>query len=49
MYTENFYYGKSSNPVDNLPKVGRKNELLEKQMYDIVAEEMRQKDLELER
>ena len=25
MYTENFYYGKSTNPADSLPKVGRKN------------------------
>ena len=24
MYTENFYYGKSKNPADSLPMVGRK-------------------------
>jgi hypothetical protein len=36
MYTENFYYGKSENPADNLPKVGRKNQLQEQQMFAIV-------------
>ena len=36
MYTENFYYGKSENPADKLPRQGVKTKNLEKQMYEIV-------------
>ncbi|CDW88912.1 UNKNOWN [Stylonychia lemnae] len=49
MYTENFYYGKSKNPADNLPRVGRKTINQEKEMMDIIAEELRLKEEEEER
>ena len=49
MYTENFYYGKSENPADKLPRVGRKTQNLEKEIYEQVQAEMRQKAEEEER
>ena len=32
MNTENYYYGKSSNPVDSLPKTGKRTLNLEKEV-----------------
>ena len=49
MYSENFHYGKGKNPADALPKVGRKNKILEQEMMSIIAGELQQKDEELER
>ena len=36
MHTENFFYGKSKNPADELPRVGKKNQKLEQEMYALV-------------
>ena len=49
MYTENFYYGKSKNPADALPKVGRKTQDKEKMMLEIIAQEQKLKEEEEER
>ena len=49
MYTENFYYGKGQNPADALPTRGQKTSKLEKEMYEIVAAEMKAKQEEEER
>jgi len=35
MYTENYYYGRSKNPADELPKVGRRTADLEKQVIPL--------------
>ena len=49
MYSENYYYGKSVNPADALPKVGLKNKRLEQEMYAIISGELKEKDDALER
>jgi hypothetical protein len=32
MRSENYDYGRSTNPADSIPKVGRRNQLLEKEV-----------------
>ena len=49
MYTENFYYGKGKNPADELPKWGKKNDKLERNMMEIIQKEQKDKADEEER
>ena len=49
MYTENFYYGKNKNPADALPKVGQKYRNKEQEFQQAIAQEMKEKEEELER
>jgi hypothetical protein len=49
MYSENYHYGKGVNPADALPKVGLKNKRLEREMYELIASELNEKEEALER
>ncbi len=43
MQSENFGYGKSKNPADALPKVGKRTMLMEREIQQIVQEELLEK------
>ena len=49
MYSENFHYGKGVNAADRLPKVGLKNKRLEQEMHNLIASELEEKELALEK
>jgi hypothetical protein len=48
MYSENYYYGKSTNAADRIPKVGRRTQNLEREIERAVQGELIEKEKEAE-